>query len=177
MPLISLAQRQHRVRREVLGANVCRHFVARVADHRARSHILIEHTRGLLRDRDEVRRLLRRDRMVQRVGGRHRADQDQHDQAHALLPVVGAVREADAGAGQNQQTANPERRWRVAFRRFVEPRIADEDFRQAQQRGSQREADDRRKQQRLADVQRLAPIDAAGRRSAPASTGSRCRRR
>ena len=64
-----------------------------------------------------------RGREVERVGRRHDADQDQHDQAHALLAVVRAVGEAHAGAGQDQQAADPERRRRLAFGRLVERRI------------------------------------------------------
>jgi PiT family inorganic phosphate transporter len=46
-----------------------------------------------------------------------------HDQAHAFLPVVGAVREADASARQNEKSTNPGR-WRsVAFRRPEQRRI------------------------------------------------------
>ena len=47
-------------------------------------------------------------RAVERIGRRHRADQDQHDQPHALLTVIRAMEEADAGAGQDQQAADPE---------------------------------------------------------------------
>src|SRR5258705_6379575 len=58
--------------------------------------------------------------MVQRVGGGDSSDQDEHDQTHSLLTVVGPVGEAHAGAGEQQQRANPERRRLRAFRRFVE---------------------------------------------------------
>ncbi len=51
-----------------------------------------------------------RNGVVQRISGRHGADQDQHDQTHALLSIVRAVGEADAGAGEDQQPADPERR-------------------------------------------------------------------
>ena len=47
---------------------------------------------------------------IHRERDRQNADQDQHDQSHALLAVVGAMREADAGAGPDQQQANPQRR-------------------------------------------------------------------
>ena len=74
----------------------------------------------LVRHRHEVLGLFCRHGMIQRVGRRDRADENQHDQPHALLPVVRAVREADAGASQNQQGSNPERRRLGALRRFVE---------------------------------------------------------
>ena len=43
------------------------------------------------------------DGVVERVGGGHGADENEHDEAHAFLPVVGAVGEADAGAGEDEQ--------------------------------------------------------------------------
>ena len=76
---------------------------------------------------------LRGDCVIQCVGGRHRADQDQHDQAHALLPVVGTVEEADAGAGEHEKRANGPRRRCAALRRLVESGILDECFRQQEQ--------------------------------------------
>ena len=60
------------------------------------------------------------DGVVERVGGGDGADQDQHDQPHALLPVVGAVEEADAGAGEHHQRANGPRRRLIVLGRFVE---------------------------------------------------------
>ena len=48
------------------------------------------------------------DGVVERIGGGHRANQDEHDEAHAFLAVIGAVGEADAGASQDQQRANPD---------------------------------------------------------------------
>jgi hypothetical protein len=58
--------------------------------------------------------------VVERVGGGDGADEDEHDQSHALLPVIGAVRKADAGAGKDQQGANGPRWRRVAFGRSKE---------------------------------------------------------
>ena len=58
--------------------------------------------------------------VVQRVGCRHGSDEDEHDEAHALLAVVGSVEEADAGAGEHHQRANGERRRGVVFGGFVE---------------------------------------------------------
>lgn len=45
-------------------------------------------------------------RAVQRIGGGRATDQDQHDEAHALLPVIAAMREADRRAGEDQQRPN-----------------------------------------------------------------------
>ena len=50
--------------------------------------------------------------MVQRIGSRYGPDKDEHDEAHALLAVIGAVAEADAGAGEHQQGADEEW-WRL----------------------------------------------------------------
>ena len=44
---------------------------------------------------------------VQGEYGWHDADQDQHDEPHAFLTVVRAMREANAGTRQHQQAANP----------------------------------------------------------------------
>ncbi len=35
---------------------------------------------------------------VERIGGRHGADEDEHDQAHALLAIIRPMEEADQGA-------------------------------------------------------------------------------
>ena len=75
----------------------------------------IENVSRLLRRSDEVLHLRGTDGVVQRVSRRHRADEDQHDQAHAFLPVVGAVEEADAGAGKHHQRANGKRRRLIVF--------------------------------------------------------------
>ena len=44
---------------------------------------------------------------VEREAGREDADQDEHDQPHALLAVVRAMGEADAGAGEDQHRPDP----------------------------------------------------------------------
>ena len=36
------------------------------------------------------------------MGPRHDADEDQHDQAHAFLPIVGAVKKAHQRAGEDK---------------------------------------------------------------------------
>ena len=58
--------------------------------------------------------------MVESVGRGDGADEDEHDEAHALLPVVGAVEEADAGAGEHHESANGKRRRLIVLGRFVE---------------------------------------------------------
>ena len=49
--------------------------------------VMVERLRGQVRYGNEVLRVARGHRVVQRVGGGHGADQDQHDEAHALLTV------------------------------------------------------------------------------------------
>ena len=105
---------------------------------------------GLLADLDEVRCARLGHGAVQRVGGRGDADQDQHDQAHALLPVVAAMRERDAGAGQDEQAANPPRRRRRALRLRVERGNAHEQLHRHQEQGGEHESDERAEEQRLA---------------------------
>jgi len=51
---------------------------------------------------------------------------------------------------------------RIALRRLVEVPAAHREFQGEQQQGRQHEAADRREQQRLEDVARLAPVDARG---------------
>ena len=99
---------------------------------------------------------------VQRESGRHDADEDQHDQAHALLPIVRTMSKADAGAGRDQHAANPPRR-RLARIRFLEQRwIAHDQLQQQQEQGGDHESDDRRDHQRNANFTGLGPVDAAG---------------
>ena len=57
--------------------------------------------------------------MVEGVRRGDSTDQNQHDQPHALLPVVGPMQKAYARAGEDEQGANPERRWLSALGRFV----------------------------------------------------------
>ena len=71
--------------------------------------------RGGVRRLRELGGMAFRQRAVQRIGGRRDADEDQHDEAHALLAVVGAVEERHAGAGEDQQAADPQRRRRGAL--------------------------------------------------------------
>ena len=64
--------------------------------------------------------------MVQRISGGHGSDQYEHDQSHAFLSVVGTVEEAHAGAGENEQAADIERRRFIAFWGAVKFFIFDE---------------------------------------------------
>ena len=116
----------------VLG-DILGHRRARIADDAVPGALGGNHRRGGGRGLLELRHLRFRQRAVQRISRRHGADQDQHDQAHALLTVVRTVREADTGAGQDQEAANPQRRRLVAFRRGVQRRIADDHLQQQQQ--------------------------------------------
>ena len=70
--------------------------------------------------------------------------------------------EADAGAGGNQKTADPER-WRlVAFRSFIQRTIANHELERQQQECSHAEAKQWRQQQRVADFSGLGPINTRG---------------
>ena len=142
---------QHGERREgpladLVLRDIERHGGARIAEHI-----------GL-----EGRHRARRQRLVEGVGRRHGADQDQHNEAHALLPVIRAMGKADPGTGQDQQAADPQRRRRPSLGRLVQRRIADQQLRQQKEACRQDEPDQRREQQRFDDVERLAPVDAAG---------------
>ncbi|MNI48216.1 hypothetical protein D3C73_1027720 [compost metagenome] len=106
--------------------------------------------------------LFRRHGAVQRVGNRHGPDQDQHDQAHAFLPVVGAMGKGNPGTGEDQQTADPQRRRRIILGGGVQLTIFDEDFQRQQQQGSKHKTDHRGKQQGIAHLNRLAPVNTAG---------------
>ena len=70
--------------------------------------------------------------------------------------------EGDAGAGGDQQAADPGRRRLVALRLGVEFRVLDQDLQRQEQQGGGAEAEQRREQQRPADLDRLRPVDAGG---------------
>ncbi len=127
-----------------------------------RRHVAVENVPGLFGRGDEVLDLRGAYSVVERVGGGDRADENQHDQPHALLAVIGAVVEADPGAGADHEKANWEGRRVVGFRRLVEHWIAQQPPGKQQQEGSHRETDERRKQQRLQDLYSLLPIHARG---------------
>ena len=93
---------------------------------------------------------------IERVGGGYRADEDQHDEPHAFLAVVAAVEEAHAAAGQDQQAANPQGRRLVALGFLVKRRDFDGRLEYGQQQAGRAEADQRRNEQGLADLGRLA---------------------
>ncbi|MNP24455.1 hypothetical protein D3C76_1172160 [compost metagenome] len=81
--------------------------------------------------------------LVQCVGHRQGADQNQHDQAHALLPVVGAVGKGNAGTGEDQYATYPPGGWRAAFRRLVQFLALDQCAQGQQQQGCAGETDQR----------------------------------
>ena len=130
-----------------------------VAHHVVACGMLLDDHRGLGRCSLELLHVVRRRRVVQSVGGRHRAEQDQHDETHALLAVVRAMREADTGAGQHQQAANPQRRRRVALGLGIEVFVAHHDLEGEQQKAGSAEAEQRRKQQGVADLEVVAIND------------------
>ena len=112
--------------------------------------------------RPEFLHLTGRHRTIERIGGGNGADEDEHDQPHALLAVVGAMGERDAGAGGDERAADPPRRRLIALRRLIERWIADDELQRQEQQSSRDKAEQRREQQRVADLGRLGPIDARG---------------
>ena len=99
---------------------------------------------------------------VQRIGCGDDADQDEHDETHALLAVIGAVREGHAGAGEDQKTPHPERRGSLTLGLLVELGAADQKLHDQEQAGRAEEADERGQQQGIADLSGLAPVNARG---------------
>ena len=77
---------------------------------------------------------------VERVGHRHGADEDQHDEAHALLAVVRAVGEGHPAAGEDQQAADPPRRRGVALGLLVERGVLDQCLEDQEQQGGARQS-------------------------------------
>ena len=71
---------------------------------------------------------------VESETGRPDPDEDQHDQAHSLLTIIRAVREAHSRAGQYQQCADPYGRRGVSRGSLEECGIAKQGFRHQQQR-------------------------------------------
>ena len=69
---------------------------------------------------DELLHTVGGDGVVQRINSRDGTDEDEHDQAHALLSVIGAVEKADAAARKHHQSANRPRWRRFAFGSFKE---------------------------------------------------------
>ena len=116
--------------------------------------------------------LRRAHRMVQRIRRRHRADQDQHDQPHALLPVVRSVKEAHARAGQHHQRANRPRRRLIAFRRFIKRRNPDQPLRKQESADAgQREPSNGEISSAFENLHHLCPSPGPTRRCADSSVG------
>ena len=107
---------------------------------------------------EECRRLRDAGAWIQRVGGRKNADENEHDETHAFLSVVGTVEEADAGARQNEEPANPRGRRLVLFGGGIELRAPDELLGEEQEEGRADKADDGRDEKRGAHLLRLGPI-------------------
>ena len=126
------AQSEDRIGLELLGADVVGDRGARVcAEQAGLVYVGIKDFAGAVRRGNELLHISRCNGVVQCIGRGHGADQDQHDQSHTLLSVVGTVEEADAGAGEHQQCANGPRRRCVALRRLVESGVLDGRLRQA----------------------------------------------
>ena len=108
----------------------------------------------------ELLHLTGRHGTIERISRRNGADQNEHDEAHALLAVVGAVGERHARARGDERAPDPPGGRLIALRLAIEGRVADHKFQhQQQQRGSEK-TEQRREQERVADLRRLAPVDA-----------------
>ena len=154
--------RQYRGRSLFLGLEVFGQISARIIDDGVRVNVGGHYLGGLFGHGDEILNLAVTDGVIERIRGGHGADQNQHDESHALLAVVRAVEEADAGAGQYQQAANPKRRRCVALRRLEEPRILDDELeQQAVTHAERTNPNDGRNEQRTEDIAHLRPIHAA----------------
>src|SRR5579871_531550 len=102
---------------------------------------------------------MERDSMVQGVCSGNGSDQDEHDQAHSLLPVVGAMKETHASTGEDEQAANVKRRRSIALRGTIELLIFNQSTCGEQQQSGNTQSDHRRQQQRPPDVSGLSPVD------------------
>jgi hypothetical protein len=91
-----------------------------------RAHMAVEDLPRLFGGGDKALHLRRADGVVEGIGRGNGADEDEHDEAHALLAVVGTVEEADAGAGEHHEGANGPRRRLLSFGRLIEGGVADE---------------------------------------------------
>ncbi len=105
------------------------------------------------------RNRLRRRAHVQREGRRDDTDQNEDDEAHALLTVVRTVRKAHSRACRNEQSANPARRRCLVLRSLEQRRIAKHPLRDPDEESRDDESNQRRKNERFDRVLHLAPID------------------
>jgi len=122
--------------------------------------VLVQHLPGLFRRGNELLDVFPGHRVVQGVGGGHGADENEHDQAHALLAVVGPMTEADTGAGKNEQRADRPRWRRVALGSFVKGGILDRPLGEQEKRSRQHKPEDRGDEQDFEDLGGLLPVNA-----------------
>jgi hypothetical protein len=57
---------------------------------------------------------------VERICSGHGTNQDEHDQTHALLAIVGTVEKADQRAGDDENAADPPWRRLIAMRFLIQ---------------------------------------------------------
>ena len=103
----------------------------------------------LLRGGDELLHLHGTDSVIERVGRGDGTNENEHDQAHSFLSVIGAMVEADTGAGANQQGANGPRRRLVVLGRFIERGELDQPLCNKNQKACHYKAHQRRNEQGL----------------------------
>ncbi len=127
---------------------------------RSSGGLALEGDFSFLRRDDESGRRRIRHGAIERIGGGRDANQDKHDQPHALLAVIAAVGEGYTGAGQNQQTTNPPGRRRGILRFLIEFGAAHDELHQPQQETRGDETKDGAEQESLAYLGRLVPVNA-----------------
>ncbi|MNZ76462.1 hypothetical protein D3C78_949670 [compost metagenome] len=154
------SQRRQQVGADDLAALVVAQRLFRILRRRLRSHAA-QLLLGVAHHGQQVAGLLHRLRAVEGEGQRGGGDQDQHDQADALLPVVGAVGEGHPGAGEDQQSANPPGRRRASFRGAEQRAVANRQAQRQQQQGGAGETHQRREEQCVANLDQLRPGRAA----------------
>lgn len=87
--------------------------MSQVADRFLSAHLRagqpIEDRRGLLSALGDILNVGLLRAGIESVLRRQNADENQDNQAHTLLPVVGTVKKADCGTGEEQESANQRR--------------------------------------------------------------------
>ncbi len=126
----------------------------------SRIYVPIKDASRLFRGGDEVLHLRGTDGVVERVSRWNGPDENEHDESHALLSIVGAMEEADAGAGKNHEHANRKRRWPIVFWSLIKLWELDEAFGDQDEETREGKPDERRDEQRLENFHGLFPIDA-----------------
>src|SRR6202789_2509576 len=89
------------------------------------------------------------------------ADDREHDESNALLPVVRTMRKAHSGTGHHQNTAHPPNGW-VVTDRLIQMRIVQRSAAQQIQAAGENEAEQRRDCERFQHLPQLRPMHSLG---------------